>query len=94
MHSHINPGLRASTRKAFLPALAMAALIAGLSPAKAWDQQATSAQMDYELSQRAVSNGFGNGGGYYAQAPGYESRRARTPSDEGRTFARRHRDDR
>jgi hypothetical protein len=60
---------RVTTKKAFLPAIAMAALLTGLSTAKAWDQQATGAEMDYELSQRAT----GTDGRTFAQSP-YEGR--------------------
>jgi hypothetical protein len=62
--------LRATTKKALLPAIAMAALLTGLSTAKAWDQQATGAEMDYELSQQAA----GNDRGSFAQVPSYEGR--------------------
>lgn len=56
-----------NTRWAIVPALALAALFAGLPAAQAWDQQATTAEMDNELNWRAASGaGFA---GAYAQAP-------------------------
>jgi hypothetical protein len=94
MQSRITSALRSSARKALLPALAAAALVTGLSTSQAWDQQATSAQMDYELSQRAATNGFGSEGRYYAQAPAYEGRNEHAPYDEDRSVSRRHHDER
>ena len=59
--------LRRTVRWALLPVIAMTALTAGLPAAYAWDQQATSAQMDNELNWRAAGGtGFD---GAYAQAP-------------------------
>ena len=61
-----NPSRRPA-RWAILPAIALAALSAGLPAAQARDQQATSAQLDNELNWRAASGtGFS---GAYAQAP-------------------------
>jgi hypothetical protein len=70
---------RATTKKALLPAIAMAALLTGLSTAKAWDQQATGAAMDYELSQQAA----GTEGRTFARSP-----------YEGRAHVRHYRDER
>jgi hypothetical protein len=57
-------------KKAVLPAVAMAALLTGLTTAKAWDQQATGAEMDYELSQRAAGADYGSSNDrYFDQAP-------------------------
>ncbi len=39
---------------AMLALAAMTAVTAGVSTARAWDQQATEAQMDNELNQRAA----------------------------------------
>ena len=61
-----NSKLRRTTRWALLPAIAMTALVAGLPAAYAWDQQATEAQMDFELSQRAAHAGYA---GAHAEAP-------------------------
>ena len=58
---------RRPARWAILPAVALAALFAGLPAARAFDQQATTAEMDNELNWRAASGtGFT---GAYAQAP-------------------------
>jgi hypothetical protein len=46
------------TFTAMLTIAAMTSLMAGAKTAKAWDQQATGAEMDYELSQRAAG-GYG-----------------------------------
>jgi hypothetical protein len=50
--------------KTLMMAVALTASIAGATTAKAWDQQATGAEMDYELSRQAT----GNDGGAYASA--------------------------
>jgi hypothetical protein len=58
---------RNTSRWAILPAVALAALFAGLPAAQAFDQQATTAEMDNALNWRAASGtGFT---GAYAQAP-------------------------
>jgi hypothetical protein len=58
---------RNTSRWAILPAVALAALFAGLPAAQAFDQQATTAEMDNELNWRAASGvGFT---GAYAQVP-------------------------
>ena len=72
-----NSSMRRLAKWASLPAIAVAGLVAS-QPAYAWDQQATSAQMDYELSQRAAAGGYGVSGAYAQAFP------------EGRTFAHRH----
>lgn len=51
-------------KKMLITAAAMTALIAGVTTAQAWDQQATGAEMDYELSQKTL----GNYDGAYASA--------------------------
>jgi hypothetical protein len=56
-----------NSRWAILPAIALGALFAGLPAAQAFDQQATTAEMDNELNWRAAS-GTGFTGGY-AQVP-------------------------
>jgi hypothetical protein len=50
---------------AMLAVAAMTTLTAGATPAKAWDQQATGAEMDSELSHTAT--------GDYAYAPRHRS---------------------
>jgi len=70
MQTKTNSGARSAFKKAVLPAIAMATLLAGLTAAKAWDQQATGAEMDYELSQRAA----GASPSAYDQAPLYRHR--------------------
>jgi hypothetical protein len=50
---------------AMLAVAAVTALTAGTTPAKAWDQQATGAEMDSELSHAAAGN--------YAYAPRHRS---------------------
>jgi hypothetical protein len=63
---------RRSLRWAIVPAIALSALFAGLPAAQAFDQQATTAEMDNELNWRAASGaGFS---GAYAQAPFHQSR--------------------
>jgi hypothetical protein len=69
MKSRITSTLRNTVRWALLPAIAMSAIIVALPAAKAADQQATTAEMDYDLSRRAVTEGFGNNSGAYAQTP-------------------------
>lgn len=70
---------RRSLRLAIVPAIALSALFAGLPAAQAFDQQATTAEMDNELNWRAASGtGFS---GAYAQAPMHQ----------GRVHARAHR---
>ena len=63
---------RRSLRWAIVPAVALSALFAGLPAAQAFDQQATTAEMDNELNWRAASGtGFS---GAYAQAPMHQGR--------------------
>ncbi len=63
---------RRSLRWAVVPAIALSALFAGLPAAQAYDQQATTAQMDNELNWRAAaSTGLS---GAYARAPFEHSR--------------------
>jgi hypothetical protein len=69
MRTKMNAGARSSLKKGISPAIAMAALLAGLTTAKAWDQQATDDQMDYELSQRAAQGGVGPNAYAFAPAP-------------------------
>ena len=47
---------------------AMTAVTAGVSTARAWDQQATEAQMDNELNQRAAGGYAPHLSGAYASA--------------------------
>jgi hypothetical protein len=61
--------MQAQIKKAVLPAIAMAVLFAGLTTAKAWDQQATDDQMDYELSQQAAQGRVGPNAYGFAPAP-------------------------
>jgi hypothetical protein len=64
--------LRRSGRRAILPAIALAALFAGLPAAQAFDRQATTAEMDNDLNWRAAAGtGFS---GAYAPAPGEQGR--------------------
>jgi hypothetical protein len=53
---------------AVLAVAAMTAVTAGVSPAKAWDQQATEAQMDNELNHRAPGGYSQHLSGAYASA--------------------------
>ncbi len=62
---------RRSLRWAIVPVIALSALFAGLPAAQAFDQQATTAEMDNDLNWRAASGtGFS---GAYAQAPIYRT---------------------
>lgn len=71
-----------NTRRSLRWAIVLSALFAGLPAAQAFDQQATTAEMDNELNWRAASGtGFS---GAYAQAPMHQ----------GRVYARAHRSDR
>ena len=64
MQDRIASTLRASARRALLPALAVVALFAGL-PAAYADQQETNAQMDNRINWEAASGSGVNGA--YAQ---------------------------
>ena len=67
--------------KTLITTLAMTALIAGATSAKAWDQQATDDQMAYSLSKQAA----GNFGAAYASATAparIHAPRVKVPSQE------------
>ncbi len=67
MHDRNTSIARRSIRRAILPGIALAALLAGLPAAQAADQQATGAEMNNALSWAAVSRTGVSGA--YAQAP-------------------------
>jgi hypothetical protein len=65
MKTRIKSAVRGSVRWALLPAIAMSAMLVSLPAAKAFDQQATSAQMDDALNWQAAE-GYRNA---YDRAP-------------------------
>jgi hypothetical protein len=79
--NRFNSSMRRLAKWSALPAVAVAGVLAA-QPAYAWDQQATSAQMDYELSQRAAAGGYGESGPYAQAFP------------QGRAYTHRHHTDR
>ena len=62
MQNRINSSMQRAAKRtvkwASLPALAVAALVAGAPAASAYDQQATDDQVDYALSWGAATGGY------------------------------------
>jgi len=80
MNKLITTTARKTFARSFAAALAVAAItavMAGATTAKAWDQQATEAQMDNELSYRATQ---GNGYSVILQYPSGAYARANSPA--------------
>jgi hypothetical protein len=68
MNKLITTTSRKTLARSFAAVLALAAMTAGVSTARAWDQQATEAQMDNELNQRAAGGYARHPSGPYASA--------------------------
>jgi hypothetical protein len=77
MKEHAHSSIRRPGRWALLPAVAMIGVLAGVSNAFAWDQQATDDEMDNAINWQAARSGYA---APYAQAP-----------REGTVYAPRHR---
>jgi hypothetical protein len=54
MKARVTSAARRAVRWTLLPAIAMSAMLVSLPAARAWGQQATTAQMDNEINWHAV----------------------------------------
>jgi hypothetical protein len=86
MQDRINSTTRRSACRALLPAIAVAALLAGLPTAQAADQQATGAEMDNTINWH-VARGS-NMSGAYAQAPVHHRQATGAEGDNAANWAR------
>ena len=73
MEKLVNAVVRTSIKHAALPTIAMAAMLTGMTAAHAFDQQATSAQMDNAINHAAAARGFS----HHAYAYSHRHRSAR-----------------